>query len=55
LVSGFGKFCVKEKHRQWKRDSATGGDMMEGRAGGNQKKSRNIANDEVGYFYFGQD
>jgi nucleoid DNA-binding protein len=25
LVSGFGRFCVKKKHRQWKRDSATGG------------------------------
>ena len=28
LVSGFGKFCVKEKHKRRGRNPATGEDMM---------------------------
>lgn len=28
LVSGFGKFCVKEKHERRGRNPATGDDMM---------------------------
>jgi integration host factor subunit alpha len=28
LVSGFGKFCVKEKHERRGRNPATGEDMM---------------------------
>ena len=28
LVSGFGKFCVKEKHQRKGRNPATGEDMM---------------------------
>jgi integration host factor subunit alpha len=28
LVSGFGKFCVKEKSKRRGRNPATGGDMM---------------------------
>jgi hypothetical protein len=36
-------------------NSATDGDMKEGRAGVNQKKSLSIVKDELGYFYFGQD
>ena len=28
LVSGFGKFCVKEKHERQGRNPATGEDMM---------------------------
>jgi integration host factor subunit alpha len=28
LISGFGKFCVKEKRKRRGRNPATGGDMM---------------------------
>ncbi len=28
LISGFGKFCVKEKNERRGRNPATGGDMM---------------------------
>ncbi len=28
LISGFGKFCVKEKHERRGRNPATGGDMI---------------------------
>ena len=28
LVSGFGKFCVKEKSKRWGRNPATGKDMV---------------------------
>jgi integration host factor subunit alpha len=28
LISGFGKFCVKEKRKRKGRNPATGGDMM---------------------------
>jgi len=28
LVSGFGKFCVKEKSKRWGRNPATGEDMV---------------------------
>ncbi len=28
LISGFGKFCVKEKHKRRGRNPATGEDMM---------------------------
>lgn len=28
LVSGFGKFCVKEKSKRWGRNPATGEDML---------------------------
>ena len=28
LISGFGKFCVKDKKERWGRNPATGGDLM---------------------------
>ena len=28
MVSGFGKFCINEKHGRWGRNPATGEDMM---------------------------
>ena len=43
MISGFGKFCVKEKKRRRGRNSATGEDMKVGVGAGANQKSPEIS------------